>query len=118
VENNSGNQIGRGFSASTIDTTNLPGSPVDRLQSAVESANRRWEGLPERERRPGHQPEPLPAPEPLAVLCEQYKASALIMHEEARSAAQNGFVHLAEVATDLAKEYDEFVRIACPGPLG
>jgi hypothetical protein len=40
------------------------------------------------------------------------------MHDEARSATQNGFVQLAEVATELAHEYDEFVRIACPGPVG
>ena len=33
---------------------------------------------------PRHQPESLPAPEPLAVLCEQYKASAL--HHARRSA--------------------------------
>ena len=81
---NQGNQIGRGFSASTIETAQPPGSPVERLQSAIEAANRRWEALPEGERRPDHQPESLPAPEPLAVLCAQYKASAFIMHDEAQ----------------------------------
>jgi hypothetical protein len=114
---NQGNQIGRGFSASTIDTTNLTTDPLDQLRSAIESANQRWEALAAGD-RPGHQPESLPAPAPLAVLCEQYRASALIMHEEARSAEQNGFVQLAAVATELAHEYDEFVRIACPEPVG
>lgn len=115
---NQGNQIGRGFSASRVDTTHLPADPVERLGSAIESANQQFGALPDGERRPARQPEPLPAPQPLAVLCEQYTASALIMHEEARSAAQNGFVQLAKVATELAHEYDEFVRIACSGPVG
>lgn len=39
------------------------------------------------------------------------------MHAEASSASQAGFVELAKVATELAHEYDEFVRIACPGPV-
>ena len=110
---NQGNQIGRGFSASRVDTTNLPADPVERLRTAIESANQQFTALPESERSTARQPEPLPAPQPLAVLCEQYAASALIMHEEARSAERSGFVQLAEVATALAHEYDEFVRIAC-----
>jgi hypothetical protein len=40
------------------------------------------------------------------------------MHEEARIAEQSGLLQLAQVATELAEEYDEFVRIACPGPVG
>lgn len=115
---NQGNQIGRGFSASRVDTTHLPADPVDRLRSAIDSANQQYEALPAAERGPARQPEPLPAPQPLAVLCEQYTASALIMHAEARSAAQIGFVQLAAVATELAHEYDEFVRIACSDPVG
>jgi hypothetical protein len=114
---NQGNQIGRGFSASTIETA-PSGSPVERLESAIEAANRRFAALALEERGTPHRPEPLPAPEPLAVLCEQYKASALLMHEEARSATQNKLFQLADVATELAHEYDEFVRIACPGPVG
>lgn len=111
---NQGNQIGRGFSASAIDTTNLPRDPVERLGTAIESANEQWKALPEGERQ---QPESLPAPGPMAVLCAQYRDSALIMHAEASSASQAGFVELAKVATELAHEYDEFVRIACPGPV-
>jgi hypothetical protein len=114
---NQGNQIGRGFSASTIETA-PSGSPVERLESAIEAANRRFAALALEERGTPHRPEPLPAPEPLAVLCEQYKASAVLMHEEARSATQNKLFQLADVATELAHEYDEFVRIACPGPVG
>lgn len=114
VGNNSGNQIGNGFSASTMDTSNIPRDPVDRLGSAIESANEKWKALPEGER---HQPETLPAPAPLAVLCAQYKDSAALMHAEARSASQAGFGQLAKVATELADEYDEFVRIACPPPV-
>jgi hypothetical protein len=114
---NQGNQIGRGFSASTIETAPA-GSPVERLESAIEAANRRFAALALDERGTPHRPETLPAPAPLAVLCAQYKSSALIMHDEARSATQNGFVQLAEVATELAHEYDEFVRIACHVPVG
>ena len=115
---NQGNQIGRGFAASRIEPPEPPESAVERLQSAIEAANQQWEALPEGERRPGHPPKSLPAPAPLAVLCSQYKAAALIMHDEAQSAAQNGFDQLAKVATELAHEYDEFVRIACPGSVG
>ncbi|EGD41679.1 mucin-5AC [Nocardioidaceae bacterium Broad-1] len=111
---NQGNQIGNGFSASRMDTTNIPRDPVERLGSAIESANQEWKGLPEEER---NQPESLPAPQPLAVLCAQYKESAALMHAEARSASQAGFSQLAKVATELAHEYDEFVRIACPPPV-
>lgn len=111
---NQGNQIGNGFSASRMDTTNIPRDPVERLGSAIESANQDWKALPEEER---NRPESLPAPAPLAVLCAQYKESAALMHAEARSASQAGFAQLAEVATELAEEYDEFVRIACPPPV-
>ena len=110
---NQGNQIGRGFSASRVDTTNLPADPVERLRSAIESANQQFEALPDGERRPARQPEPLPAPSRWPSCASSTRRRLLIMHEEARSAAQNGFVQLAKAATELAHEYDEFVRIAC-----
>jgi hypothetical protein len=75
-------------------------SPVERLQRVVQDANRRWTELPEDERRTKRRPAPIPVPEPLAVLCEQYAKTATILHDEALSAGQSGFAHLSKLATE------------------
>lgn len=83
--------------------------PIERLQYAIENAERRWSELAEDERE-----EPLPVVAPLAILCEQYEATAQILHDQSRHAAEHGFAQLSKIEADLAEEFDQFVNIACP----
>ena len=57
---------------------------------------------------------PLPVPEPVAAL----RANTRSRHRSSMTTRPAGFGQLAEVATELAKQLDEFVRIACPRPVG